>query len=53
MLPVAAWWLSISLIQAFFLELALFFLPCALIFNWCYDALRACIVRRHDGAVMG
>ncbi|WP_261666546.1 PACE efflux transporter [Erwinia mallotivora] len=55
LLPVAAWWLSISLIQAFFLELALvlFFLPYALILNWCYDGLRACIVRRHDGAVTG
>ena len=42
-IPLAAWWLSIGLVQAFFLDigLLLFFLPYTLGFNWAYDALRA------------
>lgn len=41
--PLAAWWLSIGLVQAFLLDigLLLFFLPYTLGFNWAYDVLRA------------
>nr|WP_295377790.1 multidrug/biocide efflux PACE transporter [Pseudoxanthomonas sp.] len=40
--PLAAWWLSIGLVQAFVLDigLLLFFLPYTLGFNWAYDVLR-------------
>lgn len=40
--PLAAWWLSIGLVQAFVLDigLLLFFLPYTLGFNWAYDTLR-------------
>ena len=43
LVPVAAWWLSISLFQALMLDLALilFFLPYTMGFNWAYDSLRA------------
>jgi uncharacterized membrane protein len=42
-LPLAAWMLDISLLQAFMVEIGffLFFLPYSVIYNWCYDALRA------------
>ncbi|WP_044870210.1 multidrug/biocide efflux PACE transporter [Pseudomonas sp. LFM046] len=42
LVPVAAWWLSIGLVEAFLLDigLLLFFLPYTLAFNWSYDALR-------------
>ncbi|MFL9878681.1 multidrug/biocide efflux PACE transporter [Herbaspirillum rhizosphaerae] len=41
--PMAAWWLNIGLVEAFVLDigLVLFFLPYTLVFNWCYDKLRA------------
>lgn len=41
--PMAAWWLDIGLIEAFVLDigLVLFFLPYTLVFNWCYDKVRA------------
>lgn len=41
--PMAAWWLNIGLIEAFVLDigLVLFFLPYTLVFNWCYDKVRA------------
>ena len=41
--PLAAWWLGISLWQAFVLDIgiALFFLPYTFFFNWTYDHLRA------------
>ncbi|MFJ4143603.1 multidrug/biocide efflux PACE transporter [Pseudomonas sp. NPDC089734] len=46
--PLAAWWLSISLMQAFWLDIGvlLFFLPYTMAFNWTYDALRERIVQR-------
>lgn len=42
-LPLAAWWLEISLLQAFVLDLGilLFFLPYTFFFNLAYDRLRA------------
>lgn len=42
-LPLAAWMLDISLLQAFMVEIGffLFFLPYTVVYNWCYDALRA------------
>lgn len=41
--PVAAWWLQISLWSALLLDIGilLFFLPYTVAFNWVYDALRA------------
>lgn len=41
--PLAAWWLSISLLDAILLDigLLLLFLPYTLGFNWLYDTLRA------------
>jgi uncharacterized membrane protein len=46
--PMAAWWLSISLLDAFLLEigLLLMFLPYTMAFNWAYDRLRERAVRR-------
>jgi len=46
--PMAAWWLNIGLIEAFVLDigLVLFFLPYTLVFNWCYDKMRAGMLRR-------
>ncbi|AHG41779.1 membrane protein [Pseudomonas syringae CC1557] len=46
--PLAAWWLSISLLQAFLLDigLLLMFLPYTLLFNWGYDTLRERLVER-------
>lgn len=40
--PLAAWWLDISLWDAFVLDIALvlFFLPYSFVFNWVYDHLR-------------
>lgn len=45
--PLAAWWLSISLWQAFWLDIGvlLFFLPYTLAFNWAYDLLRERVLR--------
>ncbi len=47
LIPFAAWWLSLSLVQAFSLEtgLVLFFLPYTVLFNWAYDVLRERIVQ--------
>jgi uncharacterized membrane protein len=41
-IPLAAWWLSITLWQAALLDgaLLLFFLPYTVAFNWVYDVLR-------------
>lgn len=41
--PLAAWWLSIGLVQAFVLDIALllFFLPYTMAFNWTYDVAHA------------
>ena len=46
--PLAAWWLSISLWQAFVLDIwiVLFFLPYTFIFNWSYDHIRASVLAR-------
>lgn len=43
LVPLAAWWLSIGLIEALLLDigLILFFLPYTMGFNWAYDVLRA------------
>jgi len=40
--PLAAWWLGISLWQALLLDIGvlLFFLPYAIAFNWAWDVLR-------------
>ncbi|SDH77284.1 Uncharacterized membrane protein [Pseudomonas flavescens] len=48
LVPLAAWWLSISLVAAFFLDigLVLFFLPYTLGYNWAYDSLRERYVNR-------
>lgn len=53
LVPFAAWWLSISLTQAFYLEtgLVLFFLPYTVLFNWSYDVLREQVVRRIESPV--
>ncbi|WP_434778163.1 multidrug/biocide efflux PACE transporter [Neisseria sp. Ec49-e6-T10] len=42
LVPLAAWWLSVSLIVAFFMEIGmiLFFLPYTVIYNWIYDSTR-------------
>ena len=46
--PLAAWWLDISLWAAFVLDIGivLFFLPYTFVFNWAYDTLRAKWVAR-------
>ncbi|WP_108649403.1 PACE efflux transporter [Dongshaea marina] len=38
-LPITAWWLNVSLLQALIMDiaLALFYVVYAYIFNWCYD----------------
>jgi uncharacterized membrane protein len=48
LVPLAAWWLSVSLMTAFWLDigLILFFLPYTMAFNWTYDVLRARYMRR-------
>lgn len=48
--PVAAWWLSVSLWQAFLLDigLILFFLPYTVVFNWVYDVVRERIMARRE-----
>jgi uncharacterized membrane protein len=46
--PLAAWWLSITLWQAFLLDigLLLMFLPYTMLFNWAYDLARERILDR-------
>lgn len=53
LVPLAAWWLSVSLLEAFILDigLILFFLPYAIVFNWVYDVLRERWVGRAEVAV--
>lgn len=48
--PLAAWWLSIGLWQAFVLDIgiALFFLPYTFVFNWTYDHVRAAVMARRS-----
>lgn len=49
--PLAAWWLSISLLEAFVLDigLLLLFLPYTLLFNLAYDHVRERLMRRRHG----
>jgi uncharacterized membrane protein len=46
--PLAAWWLDISLLDAFLLDIGvvLFFLPYTFLFNLGYDKLRAIVLKR-------
>lgn len=46
--PLAAWWLSISLFEAFLLDigLLLMFLPYTMLFNWAYDKVRERVSQR-------
>ncbi|MDY7546005.1 PACE efflux transporter [Glaciimonas sp. CA11.2] len=41
-LPITAWWMSISVVQAFMLDLvfSVFFMVYAFCFNWLYDIAR-------------
>jgi uncharacterized membrane protein len=50
--PLAAWWLGISLWEAFVLDIGivLFFLPYTFGFNWGYDHLRPVFVARAQRA---
>lgn len=50
--PMAAWWLDISLWRAFWLDIgvALFFLPYTFLYNLAYDTLRARWVRQRRNA---
>lgn len=52
LVPLAAWWLSISLFEALLLDigLILFFLPYTMGFNWVYDVLRARWLRRCEAS---
>ncbi|WP_437608651.1 multidrug/biocide efflux PACE transporter [Erwinia sp. V71] len=47
-LPLAAWMLDISLLQAFMIEVAffLFFLPYTVAYNWLWDTLRQKLIAR-------
>lgn len=40
-IPLLAWWLSMSLVEAFWLDVGLliFFLVYTFIFNWCFDGI--------------
>ena len=55
LVPLAAWWLSIGLVEAFLLDigLLLFFLPYTLAFNWTYDSLRARLLERPSNKATG
>jgi uncharacterized membrane protein len=46
--PLAAWWLDISLFDAFVLDIAviLFFLPYTFLFNLGYDKLRVIVLKK-------
>jgi uncharacterized membrane protein len=46
--PLAAWWLGISLWQAFLLDIGivLFFLPYTFVYNLAYDNLRVRVINR-------
>lgn len=48
LVPLAAWWLNVSLLEAFILDigLLLFFLPYTVVFNWVYDTLRGRWIER-------
>jgi uncharacterized membrane protein len=55
LVPLAAWWLSIGLVEAFLLDigLLLFFLPYTLAFNWTYDLLRARLLESPSNKATG
>lgn len=46
--PLAAWWLSVTLLQAFMMEIGMiaFFLPYTYVYNLVYDRLRAKRLKR-------
>jgi len=46
--PIAAWWLKIGLLQALLLDIGLvmFFLPYTFVFNLVYDKVRAALLSR-------
>ena len=46
--PLIAWWLSVSLWQAFLLDVGvlLFFLPYTYVYHWGYDVLRERLMQR-------
>ena len=47
---MVSWILSVSLLQAFTLEIGffLFFLPYTMFYNWAYDSLRLRVVKQHQ-----
>jgi uncharacterized membrane protein len=51
--PLAAWWLDISLLNAFILDIGLlvFFLFYGFIYNWCYDVVRARLVEKRVATI--
>jgi uncharacterized membrane protein len=51
--PLAAWWLDISLLRAFILDIGVlvFFLFYAFVYNWCYDVIRARLVEKRVAAI--
>jgi uncharacterized membrane protein len=55
LVPVGAWWLAVSLWEAWWIDIGimLFFLPYTFVFNWVYDAVRATIVRRRRVGATG
>ena len=50
--PLAAWWLDMTLWNAFWLDIgvALFFMPYTFAYNWSYDKLRERFVARRAAA---
>ena len=52
-LPVAAWMLEISLLQAFMVELGFFviILPYTVLYNWAFDKARHLVMQRRSAAL--
>ncbi|MNG40149.1 Bacterial Transmembrane Pair family protein [compost metagenome] len=48
LVPLIAWWLDISLLDAFLLDIGLLilFLPYTMAFNWVYDMVRDRVTKR-------
>lgn len=48
--PLVAWWLNISLLQALILDIGvlLFFLPYTYIYHWAYDVVRERVILRRE-----
>jgi uncharacterized membrane protein len=48
--PLIAWWLNVSLWQAFLLDIGvlLFFLPYTYVYHWAYDVVRERFVMRQS-----